>query len=107
MAVGTLTAIGTILGTFVTAYGISKQEKANEAANAQGARWREEDTERDEKRYAQETSYRRRQDRKQWQWMEEERDWERKRQIVSDFRSAADKQPQFGGNLINIWRGAR
>lgn len=110
MAVGTITAVGTVLGLILQGYGMYRQEKQYKEDVSVGERYRAEDLAIDERRYQdrlglekEAIAFSKSQARKKWAWEKEDRDYQRATDLVNNFRSLVTSKRAYQNDLANIW----
>jgi len=109
-----LTALGTIGGIIMDAYGLSKQDDANEKARRDARIYNERVLGIQEKTIAEKIAgrkgtlaFNKAESRKKWKWMEEERGYGRAQEFAKNFNSVLEKEPMFKNNLAQIWGGQK
>ncbi len=107
MAVATvITLLGTLTAAGLEMYGMSKQEDENEKARAANkARYREgvAISDRDYGLSVQKMRENTRERKKQWKWMEEERNYDRTMRAVDRLVSMSDRRTRNENDLLRIW----
>ena len=110
MAAATTSAVGTLLGVVLSAYGMYRQEEENKAARQESRAMRAQDIARESQIRAQDLALMREQrqfERKelarQWKWKEEERDYVRGQNFVNRFMGVLDREPAFRNQLLQVW----
>ena len=108
MALGTIT---TIAGLILQGYGLWKSEQDEQAA-IEDTRRREREAKVEQRgMLARTTAEARRQERiaqrelrRQWQWKEEDRNYNRARDFTQNFLSLLDREPVYRSNLMKVWQ---
>jgi len=106
----TLSALGTIGGLILNAYGMWAQDEANDEARRDAMAYNSrvlglKQAALDETIAGRKAkiAFQKSESRKKWKWMEEERGYDRAQDFAQNFNSVLNREPAFKSNLAQIW----
>ena len=109
-----LDLVGDAFGYLLGLEGMDKDEAQVRRALQLQQMWREEDIEREDERFnrefgqrIREFSFLRADKRREWEWLEDNRNFQRGMGAINNFVGFLEKEPALKNNFMNAWKVAK